>query len=216
MASNSAVDDKVGQGHADGYRNGGERAAPAHGERKGNGEHRHDDGNERIGELVPQGDAQAHGVKSALAQIADVAVELAEVHLLRLQIFLFKVAGVFVNLGEVGLSELAIAGDVSAPVMSRTQPFSKAPGVRYRGPRKTRAAKIRRDERERGRIKLEDGKIGKLLAVRIEELVVENASRFAGVRLAEDPVVLGMRTVCGGRPLMMLRKASCRRLAWGR
>ena len=47
-------------------------------------------------------------------------------------------------------------------------------------------------EREGGGIELEDGEIGELVAVGIEELVVEDARRLAGVRLAEDPVLLGM------------------------
>jgi len=71
-------------------------------------------------------------------------------------------------------------------------------------------------ERKRGRIKLEHGKVGKLLAVRIKKLVVKNPSRFACVGLAEDPVVLRMENGLRGAALMMLRKASCRRLACGR
>ena len=115
MASKSAVDDQVGEGDGDGDGDGGERTAAAHGEGEGDGEDGHDDGDEGIGELVPELDAEAHGVKSALAQVVDVVVELAEVHLLRLLVLFGEVAGVLVNLREGGLGELAEAYGVCAP-----------------------------------------------------------------------------------------------------
>jgi hypothetical protein len=42
-------------------------------------------------------------------------------------------------------------------------------------------------------IELEDGEVGELVAVGIEELVVEDAAGLAGLRLAEDPILLGMQ-----------------------
>ena len=124
MASKCAVDDEVGEGDGDGDGDGGEGASASHGEGEGDGEDGHDDGDERVGELVPEGDAEAHGVKSALAEVADVVVKLAEVHLLGLEILFGEIAGVFVDFREGGLAELA-KGEGFAPFMSRTQPFWK-------------------------------------------------------------------------------------------
>ena len=88
-------------------------------------------------------DAQAHGVKAALAQVADVAIKLAEVHLLRLQAFFFEVAGIFVNLSEGGLLELAILGDVGAGDVALPA-VQKAPGADCRIPDGAEA-KMRRE-----------------------------------------------------------------------
>src|SRR5208282_4949947 len=95
-----AIHHKVGEGYKDGHGDAGERAAASHGKCEGNAQHRHHDGGERVGELVPQGHAEPLGVEAALAQVADVAPKLAEVHLLRLQALLLEVAGLLVNLGK--------------------------------------------------------------------------------------------------------------------
>ena len=41
-------------------------------------QHGHDDGDKRIGELMPQLHAQTHGVETALAKVANVVVQLIE------------------------------------------------------------------------------------------------------------------------------------------
>ena len=55
-------------------------------------------------------DTEAHGVEAGLAEIADVALELAEVHFLRLEVFFLEVLGGFAEFGEAGLLEFAESG----------------------------------------------------------------------------------------------------------
>ena len=178
MAPKRPSIDPVGERHGDGHGDAGERAAAAHGERKGNRQHRHDDGDERIGELVPELHPQAHGVKSALAQVADVAVELAEVHLLRLQVFLLEVAGLFVNFGERGVFELADIGSAFAPSKIALPAILEDPCAGVGVPKDARGEDAPR-EREGGGVEFEDGEVGEFVAVRIEELVVEDAAGLA-------------------------------------
>ena len=71
-------------------------------------------------------------------------------------------------------------------------------------------------ERKCGGVELKYGDIGKLVAVGIEEAVVEDASGFAGVWIAEDPVLLRVGDGLRGLPLMTLSNASWRLLACGR
>ena len=108
MAPNQPIDDPVRERHGIATAMPVSGAAPAHGERKGNGQDSHNDRDEGIGQLVPESDAQAHGVKAALAQIADVAFKLTEVHLLRLQALLLEVGRFFVNLGKRCVFELLV------------------------------------------------------------------------------------------------------------
>src|SRR6185437_3314003 len=46
---------------------------------------------------------------------------------------------------------------------------------------------------ERGRLKLEDGDVAEFVARRIEELVVEDASRLARIGFAKDPLLFGVQ-----------------------
>ncbi len=161
MALKQAVDHQVSKGNADGYGDSGKRPAAAHGECKWNGQHRHDDGDQRIGEFVPKRDAQPHGVKAALAQIADVIIELAEVHFLRLHIFFCEVARVFVNLRERGLAELAVgsrfrSGHIPHPAVLKT------PRAAICVPKYARGEDAP-CEGEGGRIEFEDRQISELL-----------------------------------------------------
>src|ERR1035441_4571748 len=189
------VDHKVGERHEDGHGDAGERAAAAHRQREGNGQHSHDDGDERVGELLPEQDSEAHGVKSALAQIADVAVELAKVHLLRLPFFLREITWVFMDFREGGLFEFAITGDVG--VLNIPLPaVPEAPGAGSWVPEDA-GGKDAAGEREGGWIELKDGEIGEFVADGIEELVVKDAGGLAGVRLAEDPFLLGVQEGLG-------------------
>ena len=144
---------------------------------------------------MPQGDAQLHGVKAALAQVADVAVELTEVHLLRLQTFLLEIARVFMDFREGGLLEFAKIGGVAAFDVALPA-ILEAPGAGSGVPDGFGGKDAPR-EREGREIELEDREVGEFVAVGIEELVVEDASGFARPGLAEDPIVLGVQDGLG-------------------
>src|ERR1035437_1802598 len=185
------IDYPVGQRHRNGHRDAGERAAAAHRKCKWNRQHCHHDGDERVREFVPQGNAQAHGIKAALAQVVYVPVQLAEVHLLRLQALFLEVGGLLVNLGEDACLELSVIGYAGA-VNFALPTILEFPGFGSGVPCDTGGKNTSRD-REGARIKLEQREIGELVAVRVKELVVEDAAGLAGMRLAEDPLLLGMK-----------------------
>ena len=92
-------------------------AQPAHTQHV---QHRHHNRDQRIGKLVPQRHAQSHGVESALAQVADIGIQLAEVHFLRLQAFLLEVIRFFMNLVETRIDEIAVLGYVRAAQRATT------------------------------------------------------------------------------------------------
>ena len=63
---------------------------------------------------MPQRNAQALGIEPALLQIVNVVVELAEVHLLRLQILFFEVVRRGPDLRKRSLEESAVIPDIRA------------------------------------------------------------------------------------------------------
>src|SRR5579862_3124136 len=140
---------------------------------------------------MPEGDAQTHGVESALAKVADVAFKLTEVHLLRLLVFLHEVAWLFVNLGKRCAAKLVVPDDIRATHIARPAILhDPAAG----GVVPSRAA--RKDapgQGKAGRIEFEYRQVCELFAVSIEELVIEDAARFSRMRMSKNPVVFGVK-----------------------
>ena len=77
-------------------------ATLAHRESKGNGEDRHDEGDEGIGELALELHAEADGVEAGAAEIGDVFIQLGVAHLVGELVLLLEVAGLLANLWECG------------------------------------------------------------------------------------------------------------------
>ncbi len=79
---------------------------------------------------MPQCNSQAHSVEAALTKVADITVELPKIHLLRLPVFFFEVAGILMNFGETSALELAvfavIASGISYPAIFKAPRFSFA------------------------------------------------------------------------------------------
>ncbi len=112
--SEDAGDHKIGDGYSDGDGDAGEGSALAHGKREGHGEDGHDERDDGCGDLAVELHAQPDGVKSALAEIADVGGELVEAHFGREQRLFLEILRLLADFGEGAHVEGAVAADLGA------------------------------------------------------------------------------------------------------
>jgi len=157
----SAVDDEVGEGDKDGDSDARERAAPAHGKRERDGQYGHDDGDKRPREFVPECDAQAHGVESALSQGRRCSAGARRSSFPGLLLLLGEVARVFMDLREGGLFEFSIFGN-GASFHVALPAILEAPGMVCRVPVDT-GGNNAPGEREGGGVELEDERLANSL-----------------------------------------------------
>jgi len=104
---------------------------------------------------MPQRDSQAHGVEAALTKVANITIELPEIHLLGLPVLFLEVAGVFLDLGERRVFEFdifrVVASDISYPTIFKMPrlrlvvPFCA--GSEY-PPREGKGCRIELEDRE--------------------------------------------------------------------
>ena len=161
------------------------------------------------------------GLKTGLAEVGDVVVELVERHFLGLAVFFFEVVGLLADLGEGveeegGIGGDGVGGEGAGPAVFEDPAVDG--GVPAGGGGEDAAL-----EGEGGGVELEDGEVGELVVVGVEELVVEDAGglgvgRELGASMVWPEIHLrsGRRKVWAGLPLMTERRASWRRLAAGR
>jgi len=160
---------------------------------------------------LPERDTELHGVESAWRQVANVPVQLPSSSA-ALQALLVKVSRLFVNfLERIWVKRTKPL--VWSPSMSFCQPFWKRHVFAALSQMRV-VAKMRRVAR-RWWIELEHRDIGELVAIQGQKFVVENAPGVTWMGCPKIQFCSGWVTVCGGRPLISLRRASWRRLAWG-
>src|ERR1017187_5881089 len=185
-----AGDSQVGYGDGDSGCDADESSAFTHGYGEWHSEDGHHKGDRRNGKFVRELDAKLDGVEAGLAEVGDVFVELAVRHLIGEFVLLLEVAWLFADLREGGDSEGLVAGDVIAG--ERPLPaVVEDPAVDAWVPTRTGGEDAALEGKGLG-IELEDGEVGKDVAVGVEGLVVEDACGSACLiglgRLSRDPL----------------------------
>ncbi len=126
---------------------------------------------------------QPHYIEPALLQIADIATQFLVVHLGILFYFLLEIGRRFADFGESGDVEGAVAGDGGA-VQRPLPALFEDPSVHALGPVSALGMDALGDVEADG-VDLEDGEVGKLIAVGVEKLVIVDV-----IVLAENPAAV--------------------------